>query len=67
MKIVYVSFVDLDAKIGGADHIRQQQSKWLNHSTVSTVLEEAPHIPSADRRDRLTDFLPPRNFSTIPC
>jgi hypothetical protein len=67
MKIVYVSFVDLDAKIGGADHILQQQSKRLNHSTVSTVLEEAPRIPSADRRDRLTDFLPPRNFSTIPC
>jgi hypothetical protein len=41
MKIVYVSFVDLDAKIGGADHILQQQSKRLNHSTVSTVLEEA--------------------------
>ena len=35
MKIVYVSFVDLDAKIGGADHILQQQSKRLNHSTVS--------------------------------
>jgi hypothetical protein len=67
MKIVYVPFVDLDAMIGGADHIFQQQSKRLNHSTVSTVIEEAPRIPSADRRDRLIDFLPPRNFSTVPC
>jgi hypothetical protein len=35
----------------------QQQSKRLNLSTVSTVLEKAPRIPSADRRDRLTDHL----------
>jgi hypothetical protein len=62
MKIVYVSFVDLDAKISGADHILQQQPKRLNHSTVSTVLEEAPRIPSADRRDRLDRFLTPEEF-----
>ncbi len=54
MKIVYVSFVDLDAKIGGADHILQQQSKRLNHSTVSTVLEEALRVSLGYRRYRST-------------
>jgi len=32
-----------------------QQSKRLNHSTVPAGTEEAPRIPSAVRRDRLTD------------
>ena len=33
----------------------QRQSKLLNHSTVSAVLEETLRILSADRRGRLSD------------